>query len=119
MNVKLIYPIGAVLIILGVATCNYYYQKKNQERVILDDKSVGYKNGDTVRIYSPNGVDYGTRIPDKPRLSIWIRSWFPKEGRGSFKNYFDLIKLNDHQYLFLGKDGLGNTFDSSIITINK
>lgn len=53
MNIKLKYPIGAVLIILGVATCNYYYQKKNQQRVMLDDKAV---NSDSIPKVVNDGI---------------------------------------------------------------
>lgn len=53
------------------------------------------------------------------KYHVWIESWYPKEpdnARGG-RSYNDCIKLNDHQFLFVGKDGMGNTFDSSIITI--
>ena len=49
--------------------------------------------------------------------SVWINTWHP-DGSRSGHYYNDLIKLNDNQYLFVGKDGRGKTFDSSIITIN-
>ena len=52
----------------------------------------------------------------KPR--IWIRTFNP-DGSGSGKCYNDLIKISENQYLFVGKDGFGKTFDSTIITINK
>lgn len=126
MKLRLIFPIGAILLILGVATCCYLQDKKNQQRVILDDKAV---NKDT-------GINYGIGIPDSAEStgsyygttditiltstpSIWIDSWYPKTKSRSGINYHDLIQLNDNQYLFVGKDGFGNTFDSTIITINK
>ena len=60
----------------------------------------------------------GNSIPNTP--SVWIETWYPMDSnnRRSGKFYNDLIKLNDRQYLFIGKNYKG-TFDSSIITINK
>lgn len=129
LKMKLRYIISITILVsfLIVTTCNHYMQKKNQQRVILDDKAVGYKNG----------VNYGTHIPDSSEPycltmdvkqgslkvsyapSIWIDSWYPKTKSRSGITYNDLIQLNDNQYLFVGKDGFGKTFDSTIITINK
>lgn len=57
------------------------------------------------------------KVVSKP--SIVLQYWKPKEGIRARYCYNDLIKLNDNQYLYVGKDGFGNTFDSTIITINK
>lgn len=62
---------------------------------------------------------------DNPVKSVWIESYQGREKDGKrinvrFGTYLnDLKKINGNQYLFLGKDECGITFDSTIITINK
>lgn len=50
--------------------------------------------------------------------SIWIEYNKPKEKLHGGKSYNDLKKIDDTHYLFIGKDLQGNTFDSTIITLN-
>jgi len=49
--------------------------------------------------------------------SVWIETYYP-DGSRHGRCYNDCIKINDNQYLFVGKDFRGITFDSSIITVN-
>lgn len=61
----------------------------------------------------------GSPARNKKPPSVWIDSWLNngKERHGRYYN--DCKKLNDHQYLFIGRDLKGNVFDSSIITVNE
>ena len=53
----------------------------------------------------------------KSSPSVWIDTYYP-DGSVRGKCYNDLIQINKRQFLFVGKDYYGKTFDSSIITVN-
>lgn len=52
----------------------------------------------------------------KSSPSVWIQTYYP-DGSVHGKCYNGLIQINKRQYLFVGKDYYGKTFDSSIITV--
>lgn len=49
---------------------------------------------------------------------IYRESW-GKDGSRSGTFYHDCIRLNNNEFIFVGKDLSGKTFDSTVITILK